>query len=75
MTAAEYQQQQEEEAKQETSVILQDEYGKRVRLHIWGDDESVFINMSNYPLSFSLSLDKNQAGKMLEMLNNAWRAK
>ena len=59
----------------ETSVILQDEYGKQVRLHIWGDEESVFINMSNYPLSFSLSLNKDQTATMLQMLNNAWRAK
>ena len=75
MTAAEYQQQLEEQEQMETSVVLNDEYGNDFRLHIWGDEETVFINISKFPLSFSLNLNKDQAGKMLEMLNNAWRAK
>lgn len=73
MTAAEYYQQQLEQEEEETTALLQNGYGQDVKAHIWGDEETVFINFSTYPLSLSLHLEKHQAEKIVEMLNNAMR--
>ena len=72
MTAAEYHQQQLEERElEETTAYLKDEYGRETRLHIWADDETVFINISNWPLNFTVTLEKQQAEKVQELLTNA----
>ena len=74
MTAAEYHQQQLEERElEETTAYLKDEYGRETRLHIWADDETVFINISNWPLNFTVTLEKQQAEKVQELLTNALR--
>lgn len=73
MRADEAHQQQLEQQEEETTALLQNGYGQDVKAHIWGDDETVFINFSTYPLSLSLHLEKHQAEKIVEMLNNAMR--
>ena len=74
MTDAEaYQQQLEERELEETTAYLKDEYGRETRLHIWADDETVFINISNGPLNFTVTFEKQQAEKVQELLTNALR--
>ena len=74
MTDAEaHQQQLEEREFEETTAYLKDEYGRETRLHIWADDETVFINISNWPLNFTVTLEKQQAEKVHELLTNALR--
>ena len=74
MTDAEaYQQQLEEREFEETTDHLKDEYGRETRLHIWSDDETVFINISNWPLNFTVTFEKQQAEKVQELLTNALR--
>ena len=74
MTDAEaYQQQLEERELEETTAYLKDEYGRETRLHIWADDETVFINISNWPLNFTVTFEKQQAEKVQELLTNALR--
>ena len=74
MTDAEhYQQMLEQQEQEEESVSFVTEGGNRVRLHIWGDDRSMFVNVDCFPLSMSVSLDYKQAKQFREMLENAWR--
>ena len=74
MTDAEHHQQQLEERElEETTAHLKDEYGRETRLHIWADDETVFINISNWPLNFTVTFEKQQAEKVQELLTNALR--
>ena len=74
MTDAEaYQQELEEREFKETTAYLKDEYGRETRLHIWSDDETVFINISNWPLNFTVTFEKQQAEKVQELLTNALR--
>lgn len=74
MTDAEAHQQELEQIEYEQTVAhLQDEYGHEIKAHIWADDETVFVNLGAYPLGFSIHLNKDQAGKVLELLTNALR--
>ena len=74
MTDAEaYQQELEERELEETTAHLKGEYGRETRLHIWADDETVFINISNWPLNFTVTFEKQQAEKVQELLTNALR--
>ena len=74
MTAAEAHQQELEQMEYEETVAhLEDQYGHKIMAHIWTDAETVFVNFSNYPVSFSLHLEKHQAEKVLELLTNALR--
>ena len=74
MTAAEYHQQQLEERElEETTAHLKDQYGRETRVQIWADDDVVFINFGNWPLSFTVTLEKQQAEKVQELLTNALR--
>ena len=74
MTAAERHQEELEQMEYEETVAhLQDEYGNEIKAHIWSDVETIFVNFSNYPVSFSLHLEKQQAEKVHELLTNALR--
>jgi hypothetical protein len=74
MTDAEhYQQMLEQQEQEEESVSFQTEGGNRVRLHIWGDDRTMFVNVDCYPLSMSVSLDRQHAKQFVAMVENAWR--
>ena len=74
MTDAEaYQQQLEERELEETTAHLKDQYGRETRVQIWADDDVVFINFGNWPLSFTVTLEKQQAEKVQELLTNALR--
>lgn len=74
MTDAEhYQQMLEQQEMEEESVCFVTEGGNRVRLHIWGDDMTMFVNVDCYPLSMSVSLDKKHAKQFAVMVENAWR--
>jgi hypothetical protein len=74
MTQAEaYQQELEQMEYEETVAHLKDEYGNEVVAHIWSDDEEVFINFSAFPINFTLTLEKQQAEKVQELLTNALR--
>ena len=58
----------------DNSAVFADEYGRELDVHIWGDEETVYVNFRNWPISFTLYLEKDQAAKMIEMLENARRA-
>jgi len=74
MTAAERHQEELEQMEYEETVAhLKDEYGNEIKAHIWSDVETIFVNFSNYPVSFSLHLEKQQAEKVHELLTNALR--
>jgi nucleoid DNA-binding protein len=74
MTDAEYHQQQLEQMEyEETTAYLLDQYDNEVKAHIWSDDDTVFINFGTFNINFSLSLEKQQAEKVLELLTNALR--
>ena len=74
MTAAEHHQQQlEEQEYSETVAHLKDEYGRETRVHIWSDEDTVFMNIVNWPLSFTVTFGKQQAEKVHELLTNALR--
>lgn len=73
MTDAEYHQQQLEQQEQETTARVSDEYGHEMKLHIWGDDDTVFINVSSNSLYVSVHLTVEQADIMAGLLNNALR--
>ena len=74
MTAAERHQQELEHMEYEETVAhLKDEYGNEIKAHIWSDVETIFVNFSNYPVSFSLHLEKQGAEKVIELLTNALR--
>ena len=74
MNAGEYHQQQlEEQEYKQTVAHLKDEYGREIRAHIWSDDDTVFININNWPVSFTVTLEKQQAEKVHELLTNALR--
>ena len=74
MTDAEaYQQELEERELEETTAHLKDQYGRETRVQIWADDDVVFINFGNWPLSFTVTLEKQQAEKVQELLTNALR--
>ena len=74
MTAAERHQEELEQMEyEETTAHLKDEYGNEIKAHIWSDVETIFVNFSNYPVSFSLHLEKQQAEKVHELLTNALR--
>lgn len=74
MTDAEFHQQQLEQQEQsETSIYLKDKYGRETRAHIWSDYDEVFINLSNWPLNFTVTLEKQQAQKVHDLLTNALR--
>jgi nucleoid DNA-binding protein len=74
MTDAEYHQQQLEQMEyEETTAYLLDQYDNEVKAHIWSDEDTVFINFGTFNINFSLSLEKQQAEKVLELLTNALR--
>lgn len=74
MTAAEAHQQELEQMEyEETTAHLTDEYGHEIKAHIWSDEDAVFINFGNWPLSFTVTLEKQQAEKVHELLTNALR--
>lgn len=74
MEADEYNQQQlEQQEQEETSVRIQDEYGNLLGLHIWGDDDTVFVNINSNAIHFSVHLTVEQADIMVNLLNNALR--
>jgi len=74
MTAAERHQEELEQMEyEETVAYLEDQYGHKIMAHIWTDVETIFVNFSNYPVSFSLHLEKQQAEKVHELLTNALR--
>ena len=74
MTDAEAHQQELEQMEyEETTAYIKDQDGHEIRAHIWADDETVFINFSNYPVSFSLHLEKQGTEKVIELLTNALR--
>lgn len=66
-------QQQLEQQEQEESVYLRDDDNHEIHLHIWGDEDSVYVNLRNWPVSMSVNLTAKQAQKMVQMLNNALR--
>jgi len=74
MTDAEAHQQELEQMEyEETTAYLKDQGGYEIRALIWADDETIFVNFSNYPVSFSLHLEKQGAEKVIELLTNALR--
>jgi nucleoid DNA-binding protein len=74
MTDAEHHQQQLEQMEyEETTAYLLDQYDNEVKAHIWSDEDTVFINFGTFNINFSLSLEKQQAEKVLELLTNALR--
>jgi hypothetical protein len=74
MTAAEhYQQQLEQQEEEEQVVNLKDSEGREINVHIWGDDDTVFVNIKNWPISFTLYLEPKQAKKISDMMFNAAR--
>jgi nucleoid DNA-binding protein len=74
MTDAEFHQQQLEQMEyEETTAYLLDQYDHEVKAHIWSDEDAVFINFGTFNINFSLSLEKQQAEKVLELLTNALR--
>ena len=74
MTDAEaHQQQLEQQEQAETAVYLRDKYGRETRAHIWSDYDEVFINFSNWPLNFTVTLERQQAQKVHDLLTNALR--
>jgi len=74
MRAAEAHQQQLEQMEyEETTAHLIDEYGHEIKANIWSDEDSVFINFVNWPMSFTVTLQKQQAEKVHELLTNALR--
>ena len=74
MTAAEAHQQELEQMEyEETTAFLKDQHGHEIITHIWSDDETIYVNFSNYPVSFSLHLEKQGAEKVIELLTNALR--
>lgn len=74
MTDAEAHQQELEQMEyEETTAYLKDQNGYEIRAHIWADDETIFVNFSNYPVSFSLHLEKQSTEKVIELLTNALR--
>lgn len=74
MTDAERHQEELEQMEyEETTADLKDQHGYKIRAHIWTDNETVFMNFSNYPVSFSLHLEKQGTEKVIELLTNALR--
>ena len=74
MTDAERHQEELEQMEyEETTAYLKDQYGHEIMAHIWADDETIFVNFSNYPVSFSLHLEKQGVEKVIELLTNALR--
>jgi len=73
MTDCQAHQQQLEQQEQEESVYLRDDDNHEIHLHIWGDEDSVYVNLRNWPVSMSVTLTAKQAQKMVQMLNNALR--
>jgi hypothetical protein len=73
MTDAEHHQQEMEQQEQEDSVYLKDDNDHEIHLHIWGDEDSVYVSLRNWPVSMSVNLTAKQAQKMVVMLNNALR--
>jgi hypothetical protein len=74
MTDAERHQEELEQMEyEETTAYLKYQHGYEIKVHIWADDETIFVNFSNYPVSFSLHLEKRGAEKVIELLTNALR--
>jgi hypothetical protein len=74
MRAAEAHQQELEQMEyEETTAHLIDEYGHEIKVNIWSDEDSVFVNLVNWPMSFTVTLQKQQAEKVHELLTNALR--
>ena len=74
MTDAEFHQQELERQEYEaTNLFIKDEMGE-VNLHIWGDEDTVYVSAKNWPVSVSLYLSKDQASKVVDMINNAMRS-
>ena len=75
MTAAEYHQQQlEQQEQEEDSVRLENEDGSTLGIHIWGDSDTVYLNINRaYAMSISTHLTIEQAEAMVKLLNNALR--
>jgi hypothetical protein len=75
MTAAEYHQQQlEQQEQEEDSVRIESEDGSMLGIHIWGDSDTVYLNMNrDYAMSCSMHLSIEQAEAMVKLLNNALR--
>ena len=74
MTDAERHQEELEQMEYEQTVAnFKDELGRETRFHIWSDDETVFINISSWPQSFTVTLEMQQAERMHELLTNALR--
>jgi len=75
MTQGEYHQQELERQERETTATIANEEGEEIDLHIWGDQDTVFMNIKNWPLSMTVYLSHDQAEKIVQMLNNARRVK
>ena len=75
MTAAEYHQQQlEQQEWEEDSVRLENEDGSTLGIHIWGDSDTVYLNINRDPaMSISTHLTIEQAEVMVKLLDNALR--
>ena len=74
MTAAEFHQQQlEQQEYEQDSVWFKDERGRETNVHIWRDEEDVYVNVRAWPVSTSLYFTKQQAQQVVRMLNNALR--
>jgi hypothetical protein len=75
MTAAEYHQQQlEQQEQEEDSVRLENEDGSTLGIHIWGDSDTVYLNINrDHAMSISTHLTIEQAEVMVKLLDNALR--
>ena len=75
MTDAEYHQQQleQQEWEENDTVVEFGNDGDWFALHIWGENENVFVNVNSPPAIFNLILDIEQAEDMVDLLTNALR--
>lgn len=72
MTAAEqHQQELEHQEYLATTANLTDKDGRDINLHVWGDEDTVYINAKNWPVSIALYLNKDQARVLVKLINNA----
>ena len=74
MTDAEYHQQQLEQQELEEQVAyIYDEFDYETKLHIWGCQDTIFVDVNTNSMHFSLHLSVDQADIMARLLNNALR--
>ncbi len=74
MSEAEFHQQQLEQQEQGLEyAVINDEEGREMRFHIYGDDGFVHVHVSSWPIKFDLHMNISQANMMVRLLDNALR--